>query len=168
MSTYILSLLAASLTAAMVELLSPKGEGGRIASHVRMIAGLFLLAALLPPLREGLRILQDAAEGDLSYRLEHILPADPPEDYESAFGDSLAAIGRAETEAWVAETLKSAFAIPPTACAVEAVCSASGTAIALREVRIGLRGKYVLEDPHPIEAYFEQRLGCPCYVTVIS
>ena len=51
MSAYILPLLAASLAAALVELLAPKGDGGRIAAHVRMIAGLYLLVALLNPLR---------------------------------------------------------------------------------------------------------------------
>ena len=46
MSNYILTLLAASLAACMIELLAPKGDGGRTASYVRMIAGLFLLGIL--------------------------------------------------------------------------------------------------------------------------
>jgi len=61
---YLLSLLTASLAAAIAELLAPKGEGGRITAHIRMVAGLFLLVALLNPLREGIRLLRDAALGD--------------------------------------------------------------------------------------------------------
>ena len=74
MNTYILSLLAASLAAAVVELITPKGEGGRLVSHVRMVAGLFLLVALLAPLREGITLLLDAAQGDMASRVEELIP----------------------------------------------------------------------------------------------
>ena len=76
MKSYILTLLSASLAASVVELLAPNGEGGRLASHIRMIAGLFLLVALLTPLREGIRLLREAADGDLSSRVEALIPSD--------------------------------------------------------------------------------------------
>lgn len=168
MSAYILPLLAASLAAALVELLAPKGDGGRIAAHVRMIAGLYLLVALLNPLREGLDLLRSAAEGDLTARLEGSVTAYTPEDYEAFFRASLSALGKDETQAQVTSALESVFGIPSDACAVEAVCESDGETLILREVRIGLKGKYALKNPHPIEKYFADALGCPCYVTVIS
>ena len=167
MSNYILTILAASLAACMIELLAPKGDGGRTASYVRMIAGLFLLVSLLTPLREGLNILRAAADGDLAGSIADRLPESMPEDYEATFGSALSAVGKQETEAWVTEILDSVFKIPPSGCAVEAVCESDGTELTLRELRIGLKGKYALEDPHPLEAYFAEQLGCPCYVTVL-
>lgn len=167
MTSYVLTLLAASLAAAVVELIAPKGEGGRLANHVRMIAGLFLLVTLLNPLREGLAILKAAAEGDLPQRLEAKIEAATPEDHEAAFGASLAAMGQAETESWVTETLKTRFSIPPTDCIVEALCDAENQTLTLRELRIGLKGRSALQNPHPIEAYFAEALQCPCYVTII-
>ncbi len=167
MSTYILTLLAASLAAAVIELLSPKGEGGRIASHVRLVAGLFLLVMLLEPLQEGLNLLRSAAAGELTIRLPQASDIHDTADYGYAFWDTVEAVSRGEVEAWVTEILEAEFSIPPSDCVVEAVCERDGDGLVLRELRIGLRGKYMLKDPHPIEAYFSERLGCPCYVTAI-
>ena len=166
-SSYVLTILSASLVACVIELLVPKADGGRLASYVRMIAGLFLLVLLLNPLREGLELLHDAAEGDPAGVIADRLPTPMPEDYEAAFGSSLTAVGKRETEAWVKETLETVFHIPPSDCAVEAVCESDGASLSLCELRIGLRGKHALEDPHPLESYFTDLLGCPCYVTVL-
>ncbi len=166
MNAYILTLLSASLVAAIIELLTPKGEGGRIAAHVRMIAGLFLLVALLNPLKEGILFLHSAAEGDLVGRIEEHLPHYDVYDYESAFRDTLTTVGKVETEAWVISALEAIFGIPSEGCIVEAVCETQENTVALQEVRITLCGKYALEKPHPIEAYVTDQLKCPCYVTV--
>ena len=166
MNAYILTILAASLAAAIIELLSPKGEGGRIASHVRTVAGLFLLVALLGPLREGILFLRSAAEGNLTDRLASMTPDVSPEAYEEAFRDTLVGIGKEETEAWVLSALHTVFGIPSTGCIGAAVCETEGNTLDLREVRISLCGEYVLENPHPIETYIVSQLQCPCYVTV--
>ena len=166
MNAYILTILAASLAAAMIELLAPKGDGDRIAAHVRMIAGLFLLVVLLQPLKEGILLLRSAASGDLTDRLSEAVPDYAPTDYEAAFNDTLTAVGKGEVEAWVASALNTVFSIPPSGCTVEAICEAEETTLILREVRIALHGKYVFENPHLIEAYVSEQLGCACYVTV--
>lgn len=166
MNAYIFTILAASVVAAIIELMTPKGEGGRLASHVRMIAGLFLLVALLGPLREGILFLKSAAEGNLTDRLVSITPDVSPDAYEDAFRDTLAGIGKEETEAWVVSALHAVFGIPSTDCTVEAVCEAEGYDLALREIRISLRGDCALKNPHPIEEYIASQLQCPCYVTI--
>ncbi len=169
MKSYVLTILAASLAAAVVEMLSPKGEGGRIAAHVRMIAGLFLLVALLEPLGVGISFLKNATGGDLadlSDRLEEALPDGYGEDYAAVFDGTLADVSRAEVEAFVVSALDTVFGVPPQDCAVEVVCAAEEGTITLREVRIALQGGSLLKDPHPIESYVAAQLGCPCYVTV--
>jgi hypothetical protein len=168
MSTYILPLLAASVAAAAAELLAPKGDGGRLAAHIRMVAGLFLLAALLNPLRVGLEILRDAADGGLADRLAQTFPAVGESDGSDAFSSMLTSMGQREVEGWVTDTLDGRFGIPATACAVEAVCDYGEGTVSLVEVRIGLKGKYALENPHPIEDYFARALACPCYVTAVG
>lgn len=166
MSTYILSLLSASLAAAVVELLSPKGEGGRLTAHIRMVAGLFLLVALLNPLKEGIELLREAVDGDLTARLEAMLPENIPADYEAVFGDTLTAVSRDEAEAFVVSALETEFGIPPSGCTVSVSCAYEDGVLTVTEARIALRGKYMTHDPHPIEVYFAERLCCPCYVTV--
>ena len=166
MKPYILSLLTASLVVAVVELLAPKGEGGRMASHIRMVAGLYLLVALLNPLKEGISLLRSLADGDLVSRVESLIPSDAETDYQGVFGDSLTAIGADEVSSWVTETMESRFGIPPEGCAVWASCAYTEDALTITEVRISLKGSYTLRDPHPIESYFSSQLNCPCYVTV--
>ena len=165
-NSYVLTLLSASLAAAVVTLLSPKGEGGRMTAQIRMIAGLFLLTALLPPLRTGIDLLRDAVNGDLTARLESMLPHGDTDSYEAAFGDTLTAVSRAEVEAYVRSALEASFGIPPEDCAISAVCVYEEEILTLTELRISLRGTHALDNPHPIEAYFTERLKCPCYVTV--
>ena len=166
MKTYIFSLLAASLAAAVVELLAPKGQGDRVVSHIRMLAGLFLLAALVTPLREGIELLRSAADGDLSSRVEAIIPSEGDDGYGEIFGDSLTAISAAEVEAWVVQTLEREFGIPAEGCTVWVGCAYDGETLTVTEVRISLHSPYTLSDPHPLETYYGDQLGCPCYVTV--
>lgn len=162
---YLLSLLTASLAAAIAELLAPKGEGGRITAHIRMVAGLFLLVALLNPLREGIRLLRDTALGDPAARLEDLIPSDLETDYTAVFGDSLTSISSREVEAWITTELESRFDIPPSGCRVWVSCSYEEDTLTVTEARIALLGQYTLKDPHPIESYFTNQLNCPCFVT---
>lgn len=166
MNSYMITLISASLAAAVVTLLAPKGEGGKLASHVRMVAGLFLLVALLDPLRAGLDLLREVVDGDLTAHPELILPEGDAEDYGAVFGDTLTSISRAEVETYARSALEASFGIPPEDCTVSAVCTYEEEILILSELRISLRGAHALADPHPIEAYFTERLKCPCYVTV--
>ena len=166
MNRYILTILAASLAAAVIELLAPRGEGGRLAASVRMVAGLFLLVSLMAPLQEGILWLRSAAEGELSEELAERVPMLPSEDYEAVWGEALAAVGRSECETWIASVLESVFGIPSEGHVSQVICTGDGEGLSLLEARISLRGEYALRDPHAIETYIGEHLGCPCYVTV--
>ncbi len=163
MNSYILSLLAAMVAAAWVEHIAPQGEGGRMAAHVRMIAGLFLLVSLLRPVCEGLSLLRDITTDE---RAVEWLEEYTSTDYESIFQSTLTAISNQEVESWVLTTLDSVFSIPSSGCTVSATCATEDDTPIVVEVRIALHGRYSLQDPHPIESYFGERLSCPCYVTV--
>ncbi len=165
MTPYILSLAAASLAAALVELLAPKGEGGRLAAGIRMVAGLFLLVALLSPLRAGLELLVGLSDGTVDLPVG--VPSVEAEDYESTLQASILSLGEAELTAWVGETLRTAFGVSPEEAEVIPVWAESeALPPPLAEVYILLSGTAALEDPHPIEAYFADALGCSCRVSV--
>jgi hypothetical protein len=166
MTTYVYTLLVSALAAALVELISPKGEGGKLASSIRMLAGLCLLVALLSPLREGLRLLESFRDGSLSDDVEALLPESVLPDYGEVFGDTLTAVTEQEVEAWVQSLLVSSYGIPAEGCTVSALCDYDAETVTVTEVRIALLGKYALTDPHPMESAVTQALGCPCYVTV--
>lgn len=166
MQHYVLSVLAAVLLAAVTEKLSPAGEGGRIAAHVRFLTGLFIILSLLSPLTSAVEWITSAAEGGLSGDLTNGITRPTGTDYSEMLGDTLTSVSRAEGEAWVEKALQDRFAIPSDGCSVEVVCASDGETVRFSEIRIALTGSYALGDPHPIEAYVRESLGCPCYVTV--
>ena len=166
MTTYVYTLLVSALGLALVELVSPKGEGGKLAASVRMLAGLCLLAVLLTPLREGVRLLSSFRDGSLSERVEEMIPEGALPDYGEAFGHTLTDVTEQEVEAWILSHLASAYGIPSEGCTVSAFCTYEDEIVTITEVRIALAGKYALTDPHPIESAVTQTLGCPCFVTV--
>ena len=166
MKSYVLTLLAASISAAVIQLVAPKGEGGRLGEHVRMIAGLFLLVILLQPVQEGIALLRSVSEGEVTDSLRDGFPSDGGGDYEAVFNESLSHVGREEARAWVFTMLEADFGVPPSGCDVSVVCTAEEGQLTVDEVRIALPRDYASQNPHPIESRVTQALGCPCYVTV--
>ena len=102
MKTYFLTLTVAALGAALVERLSPPGEGGRLAGYTRLIAGLYLLVVLLSPLRDGIKVLSGLAQGqdDVIGALEEAISR-PIGDYGDVFAEQLSELGAREAEAYV-------------------------------------------------------------------
>ena len=166
MKAYILSVIAAAVLAAVAERICPRGEGERLSAHIRMVAGLFVLVTMLVPVREGVKLLLDAAEGDMASRVEALIPSGTPADYGEVFGESLTGLSQGELTAFVTAAMENEFGVPPTGCAVQVACGYGEGMVTVQEARISLLGQYALTDPHPIEAYFGELLGCPCYVTV--
>ncbi len=162
MTPYILSLVAASIAAAVVELLAPRGQGGRLSAQVRMVAGLFLLVALLVPLKDGLSYLSDLTDGG---NIE--IPAYEAPDYEATLKASLLSLGSEELSVWVKDILESEFSLSAQNTEVIPVWAEDDELPAtLAEVCIVLSGADRLADPHPIETFFSDTLGCPCRVSV--
>lgn len=165
MRSYVFSILSAALLATMAERLAPHGEGGRLSASVRMVAGLFILLTLLSPVKEGIRLLREAAEGELTARVEAMLPTEG-NDYAALFEDTLTGLGEGEITACVTAAMEESFGVPPSGCRVWVDCNYGEGVLTVSEIRICLTGKYLLVDPHPVEAYFGELFGCPCYVTV--
>ena len=159
-------LIAAAVAATLVELIAPQGEGGRLGGHVRLVAGLCVLIALIQPLREGVTLLRAMAEGDLSEVLPDVkLPAE--EEYDSVWSDTLAAMGEQEVTSWVEGMLEQEFGIHPDNRRVQVLCEATEDgALHVKEVYIALWGAAIWKDPHAMEAYISERLSAPCTVSV--
>ena len=163
MKEYVVSVLTATLIAAVTEKLSPAGEGGRMAAHVRFVTALFLIVSLLSPLTAAVEYVRNLpGDGGIS---EWLTPSANP-DYSQAFESTLISVSREEGMAWVVNILNSRFGIPPECCEVWVECVSDGETVGFQEVRISLKGDCILENPHPIEAYVSESLGCPCFVTV--
>ena len=166
MNQYVTSILAATLLAAVTEKLAPAGEGGRMTAHVRFLTALFLIIALLTPVKDAVAYLKGITADDVSGIVQDWVDLPEQGDYGEALGSTLTAVTAQEAEDWLQKTLAERFSIPADSCTLWVGCDSDGTAVTFSEVRIALSGASALKDPHPIEAYISEMLGCPCYVTV--
>lgn len=166
MNQYVLSILAATLLAAVTEKLAPAGEGGRMAAHVRFLTALFLIVALITPVKDAVTYLKGLTTDDVSGIVNDWVDLPEQGDYSEVLGSTLTAVTAEEAEGWLKKILAERFSIPADTCTLWVGCVSDGTAVTFSEVRIALSGASALKDPHPIEAYVSEMLGCPCYVTV--
>lgn len=170
-TSYLYTLLATALVAAVAELLLPRG--GRTGGAVRLLGGLCLLVALITPLGEGLTLLRSVAEEGMEAALweevwevggEDLTPADP----SALWGETLSALTEEAAVTAVKEHLESRFSIPPEGCRVAVTVTAlpptndpEGIPLpTLTEVRVTLLGVYLTRDPYAIETALSARFGC--------
>ena len=167
MITYVYAFILTAVVAVTVEMLTPAGEGGRLGSHVRFIAGLCLLIALIQPLREGISILRSVADGRVSWPWEEMIP-EAETDYEAILRDELTSLGKMEAEAWVSAVLMERFGIPKEnhTCTVTVSLGDDGMTPVIDGVTILLTGASIFQNPHAIEAYITDRLRCSCTVAI--
>ena len=175
MSAVCIPLLLTAVGAAIIERLLPDKDGGATGA-ARFVAGLCLLIALLQPLLNGISLLRALSASDgtsLAERLNSQWTQNAPSDQAlgeenqaALFADQLAAMGKEQVEAWVSASLNDRFGIPPADAKVTAACTSDGSTVTLTDVWISLTGTAVFTNPHIIEDWFEERLNCPCRVSV--
>ena len=159
MKTYFLSVLAVALVAGICEEILPEGSAHR---HLRLAAGLCVLAVLVLPAKDALMGLSDfVTRIDLSGLVATETGAG--EDYEALFSDAMQSHSAKEAGDRLAALVGSAFGIDAGDCRAEVELSADGSA---SRVLITLSGRGILQDPHAIILYVNGLLACPCDVAV--
>lgn len=170
MTSYLYTLLATALVAAVAELLLPRG--GRTGGAVRLLGGLCLLVALITPLGEGLTFLRSVAEEGMEAALWEDVGGDgnapTPADPSALWGETLSVLTEEAAISAVKEHLESRFSIPPEGCRVAVTVTAlpptndpEGIPLpTLTEVRVTLLGVYLTRDPYAIETALSARFGC--------
>lgn len=161
MRGYFLGLLAFAICCAAVELLTPSGEGGGVAGHMKWMSGICLLCVLLVPIVQA-----GSAGGDLLGRLEAALDdwldlgEEIREEYDDLWQEEYEQMDLTCAEESISLLLQQRFEILAGDLSVRVQADEAGERIAT--VHIGLGGRAVWLDTHKIEAYIEQTLGCEC------
>ena len=161
MKVYLYALILTAVIAAVAEFLT---DGNATSGAVRAVAGLCVLLAMIQPVKEGLLWLQGAAEGNLE-ELVSLPEADM--DAEVIFLEELGMVTEQVVADAVTAAMKERFGIDRQQCRVwvEVRTQKTGEPVVER-VAILLSGTAVLKNPHTIQAYWEQTLGCACTVAV--
>ena len=160
MTGYFWGLLAVSVCCAAVEFLTPSGEGGGVAGHVRFMSALCLLCVMVTPLTPLL------AEGNLADRIEGAIDdwldegERAQEEYGGRWEEQLEEMDAAYAQACLASLLQQKFEIAAEDVAVRVETDGTGETISV--VYIRLSGRAVWLNTHAMEAYIEEMLGCEC------
>ncbi|MBQ8311213.1 MAG: hypothetical protein IJX80_09415 [Clostridia bacterium] len=163
MSTYLISLIAAAMVAALIGILSPDGERGGIAKHMRFLVSLFLLCVLIAPLRETIGILSDFANGKSeSPEIGEI----EKQDYQKEMENAMSASSKAYLVQLLTQALEKNFSIESgnVRCSVRWT-DADGTLSPTR-VTVILSESAIWSDPEPIERFVTELLGCECVTAI--
>ena len=159
MKSYFLSLIAASMIAALVGILSPSGEKGGIAKHVKLLTSLFLVCVLISPLKQTLSGLRDWINGVPELPSVEVPEKDP---YKQQMEEALQGASTAYFTQMLTQMLEQQFSITTgeVRCNVQ-WHSENGTLTPVR-VTVILSGKAIWRDPEQIEQFVQELLGCTC------
>ena len=163
MKNYFLTLIAASLVAVLVGILSPDGERVGIAKHMKLLTSLFLVCVLINPLQSGIVGLQKLMNGELSLPE---LDGSGQEDHLQQMEDVLNGASVNYFCDMLTETIEGQFSIEKGSvrCLVE--WEQTGETLTPGRVTVILSGKAIWKDPREIEAFVSELLGCECVTAI--
>ncbi len=161
MKAYLLTVIAASLIASLIGILSPSGERGGLSKHTGLVTALFLICILISPLKGALEQLRAWSSGDLP-----LLDSNQKEDYEEMIDQSNDLASKRYFTQMLTETLQTQFGLEADTvrCAVqwqEHEGKATPT-----HVTVILSGSGIWKEPHAIEDYVTALLECECSVVI--
>lgn len=162
MKTYFISLVVAALIVAMIGILSPEGERGGIAKHLKLLTSLFLICVLISPLKSVAQDLFDLANGNLDW----LETDDPEEDYRQQMNDALDASSKSYFTQMLTQTLQTQFSIESGELCCQIQWSDENDELKPTKVTVILSGKAIWVNPEKIESYVTELLGCECVTAI--
>ena len=159
MKEYILSIIAISIIGVIAEIISPKGEGGGISRHIKLIIALLIVLACLSPLTlliDGLRELNISGSFEIS--------EDWRQELESIFHEQFSFSEIEYIKENIEDRLYREFGIKKEDCSISIRVSADGNRLELIFLR--LFGSAVWSDTNKIEDYLGSVFSCEIVVAI--
>lgn len=165
---YMFAVILTAIVAAIAELMTPQGEGGGLSGHIRLIASLCILVALIKPISNGMALLKEYAQnGSFNYSIsEDPSNIDREEGYENVFFDEVLTISESEFISAVKAELLTKFSIPPEECRIIPSVSYVKPSINIEHLTVVLKNTSIFKDPHEISEYISSLFGCECTVAI--
>ncbi len=158
MEGYLTGLIIASLAAALIGLLSPRGQRDGIAKHMKLLTSLFLVCVLIAP-------LESAIEGLQGFLGELEIPGESAGDKDGYREEMDEALGNASTAYFtqmLTQTLEKEFSITQGEVRCRVEWEKNADVLTPTRVTVVLSGRAVWKDPGAIEAFVKELLGCEC------
>jgi len=160
MKAYVLSVVGASLAAALVILLSPDGKGGGIGKHIKLLTSIALLCVIVDPFLSFVSSLSDENFDRVKNDILEDLPEGDP--YENIFYESLSKMSAGELERELKARISDKFAIDKEDLDVKAEYTLSENSVSFKRITVILSGGAIFKSPYDIEAYVKELTGIEC------
>ena len=164
MRQYLMSLFVLALCCAVIELLSPEGEGGGIARHIRLLSGLCLLLVALSPIVSWTEQAASPLEALSSALDDWIAQSEVSGDaFKERWEQQSEQIDLSLAAETVAEMIEEHFSLAASDCRVSLKTDGHGQ---LKEVCVALSGRAIWVDAQQIQTMVRKTLGCACTVYI--
>ena len=160
MKAYILSVIGASLAAALVILLTPEGKGGGIGKHIKLLTSLALLCIITDPFLTFIGSLSESKlDGFKESLLENVSETDP---YENTLYESLSKMSADTLETELKNRISKRFGIKKDDLDVNAEYEIIDGTVCFKRIVVTLSGGAIFKNPHTVEAYVKEITGIEC------
>ena len=163
MEGYLIALLSTALGITLVSILTPEGSGGGIAKHVRLLSALLMICILIIPFEKLIQNLRHLTTGDLSFPgIENPNENDANDQFQSTLDEA----SKQYFTQSLTQMIESQFAISSgdLRCVINWRQEAD-TAVPTK-VTVLLSGSAIWKDPHQIEAFVTELIGCECITAI--
>ena len=158
--TYILSVIAVSLTAAAVSIFCPNGKGGGILKHLKLLTSLALICVIISPIVSLVKSLSDSSIDKFKDNI--IGSISEGGDYESIFFKSLSDTSASELEKEIKKRICEAFQIDESNIEINAEYAVENDTVSFKRITVTLSGEAIFKSPYDIEDYVRTLTGIDC------
>ena len=163
MTSYLISLVSASLAVSLISILAPEGSGGGIGKHIRLLSALFLICVLIAPVGQLIGGIRDLANGNFTLP-EIALPNE--EDGNLQLQSSLDDASKQYFLDSLTILLLQEFSIEEGDLSCKAVWSEQEGQTLPKRITIILSGSAIWKDPNKIQSFVTELLGCECITAI--
>ncbi len=158
MKAYLLSIMTASLAIALVNILTP----GTQVKYVKLVTSLVLVCVLIVPLKSAVETVIAWGSGELEIPG---IETDNTDDIQQELENATTEASKAYVAQRLSEALQAEFSMDTGTVRVHIEWS-TGDTVRPRRVRVLLSGSSIWKNPHEIQAYVEELLGCECVTAI--
>ncbi len=163
MEAYVISVIAASLIATVIGILTPRGERGGIAAHVKLLTSLFMICVLVSPLKGVIQRIEELSSGDWRDLFGEVAVE---EDYRAQMEHTMQEASTEYFTQMLTQALESQFDMQSgtVRCCVE--WSPDSENLHPTRVTVILSGASIWKNPHAIESFVTELLDCTCVTAI--
>lgn len=158
-----MSIIGAAMIAALIGILSPSGERGGIAAHVRLLCALFLVCVIISPIKDVLEKVRGWANGDTPFFEED---GGNKGEYEDIFKGASDDASKRYIAEMLTRSIEEKFSLESGTVRVAINWNEGKDTLTPRRVTVILSGKSIWQDPRKIEGFVTSLLGCECAVAI--